>query len=140
MNQSSDLEHAMKLNCMEPHEEWWLGKLRDGHLRSGHESWTTPICKEALVDDYLMYVQRQFAGKGAGAVHLARFIEKCCPGLSAFSGVVKGKDVDGMSQSGHAIWWEFPALSICRSSFEQHLGSLLIEWPNVTDVKRHNFS
>lgn len=122
-----------KLHSMEPHEEWWLNKLSDGHLRSGHPSWTTPIAKDALIDDYLFYAQRQSAGRRTNSTRLARFIMKCCmPGLNTFSGAFRAKDMNGMSQEGSAVFWEFPPLSVCRAGFEKHLG-FPHEWPVIEE-------
>jgi hypothetical protein len=122
-----------KFHSMEPHEEWWMGKLNDGHLRSGHASWTTAICKDALVDDYLLYAQRQSAGRRTNGTRLAKFIAKCCPGLLTYSGAYRGKDINGMPQNGSAIWWEFPPLSVCRSGFEKHIGNLPVEWQTIEE-------
>ena len=121
-----------KLHSMEPHEEWWYGKLRDAHLRPAHPNWTSPIPKDALVDDYLTYAQRISASRRTSATRLARFLEKCCtPGLHAFSGAFRGKDTNGNPQNGSTVWWEFPPLSTCRSGFERHIGGLPIEWPTI---------
>jgi hypothetical protein len=131
---ATDALQDQKFHSMEPHEEWWYGKLRDGHLRPAHQSWTTPIPKDALIDDYLMYAQRISASRRTNATRLARFIEKCCaPGLNAFSGAFRGKDTTGNPQIGSAIWWEFPPLSACRTGFEKHIGGVPIEWPTIEE-------
>ncbi len=131
---ATDALQDQKLHSMEPHEEWWLNKLRDGHLRSGHESWTSPIPKDALIDDYLFYAQRQSAGRRTTATRLTRFIEKCCsPGLNTFSGAFRGKDMNGIPQEGSAVWWEFPPLAVCRSGFEKHIGGFPVDWPTIEE-------
>jgi hypothetical protein len=129
---ATDALQDQKMSSMDPHEEWWYGKLRDGHLRPAHPSWTAPIPKDALIDDYLSYAQRISASRRTSATRLARFLEKCCaPGLSTFSGVFRGKDAGGNPQNGNTAWWEFPPLSACRSGFEKHIGGMSIEWPTI---------
>lgn len=127
---ATDALQDQKLHSMEPHEEWWYGKLRDGHLRPAHPTWTSPIPKDALVDDYLTYAQRISASRRTSATRLTRFLEKCCTPY-AFSGAFRGKDTSGNPQNGSTIWWEFPPLSACRSGFEKHIGGLPVEWPTI---------
>jgi hypothetical protein len=119
---------------MEPHEEWWYGKLRDGHLKPAHLSWTSPIPKDALIEDYLLYAQRISASRRTSSTRLARFFTKCCGGLKQFSGPFKGRDAAGNPQVGTTVWWEFPTIEECRAAFEKHVGGLPIEWPKM-DVR-----
>lgn len=129
---NTDALQDQKLHSMEPHEEWWYGKLRDGHLRPAHTSWTSPIPKDALIEDYLTYAQRISANRRTSATRLTRFLEKCCaPGPFTFSGEFRGRDSSGNTQKGSALWWEFPSLEACRSSFERHLNGLPVEWPKI---------
>jgi hypothetical protein len=128
----TDALQDQKLHSMEPHEEWWYGKLRDGHLRPAYPNWTSPIPKDALIDDYLSYAQRISASRRTNATRLARFLEKCCaPGPHAFSGEFRGKDLNGNQQNGSTLWWEFPPLAVCRAGFEKHIGSLPVDWPTI---------
>ena len=126
----TDALQDQKMHSMEPHEEWWYGKLRDGHLRPAHLSWTSPIPKDSLIEDYLVYAQRISASRRTSATRLARFIEKKA-NPHAFSGEFRGKDHNGQIQNGSTIFWEFPPLAKCRSSFQRSIGNLPIEWPEV---------
>ena len=129
---ATDALQDQKLHSMEPHEEWWYGKLRDGHLRPAHASWTSPIPKDALIDDYLTYAQRISASRRTSATRLARFIEKCCsPGLHSFSAAFRGRDTVGNPQQGTTIFWEFPPLSVCRAGFERYIGGSAVDWPTI---------
>jgi len=128
----TDALQDQKFHSMEPHEEWWFSKLRDGHLRPAHPSWTSPIPKEALIEDYLTYARNISASRRTNATRLALFIEKCCaPGPHTFTGEFRGKDVSGNPQNGSAVFWEFPPLAACRAGFEKHIGGLPKGWPTI---------
>lgn len=120
-----------KLHSMEPYEEWWFGKLRDGHLQSAHPGWTTPIAKDSLIEDYLAYAQRISAGRRVTSTKLARFIQKCCSGLVQFSAPYRGRDALGNPQVGSTAWWQFPSLDSCRAEFATHVGGMTIVWPEI---------
>lgn len=123
-----------KLHSMEPHEEWWYGKLRDGHLKPAHQGWTSPIPKDAMIEDYLIYAQRISASRRTSATRLSRFFTKCCTGVKQFSAPFRGRDAQGNPQIGTTVWWEFPTLELCRAEFEKYVGGLPIEWPEI-DVR-----
>jgi hypothetical protein len=131
---NTDALQDQKLHSMEPHEEWWYGKLRDGHLKMAHQSWTSPIPKDALIEDYLLYAQRISASRRTTSTRLARFFTKCCEGLKQFSAPYRGRDAEGNPQLGTTVWWEFPTLDACRAEFQKYVGGLPIEWPKI-DVR-----
>ena len=127
---TTDALQDQKMHSMEPHEEWWYGKLRDGHLRPAHPTWTSPIPKDSLIEDYLVYAQRISASRRTSATRLARFLEKRAK-PHAFSGAYRGRDLNGQPQNGSTVYWEFPPLALCRSAFERSLGNLTIDWPEM---------
>jgi hypothetical protein len=119
-----------KLHSMKTHEEWWFGKLRDGHLLPAQIHWTSPVTKDVLIEDYQLYAQRISAGRRTSKTRLEKFLEACgCP--HAFSGEIRGRDSSGITQMGNAVWWEFPPLEECRARFQSFVGGMPIEWPKI---------
>ena len=118
-----------KFHTMEAYEMWWYEKLCDGNLRPAHPSWTYPIPKDELIEDYLNYAQRRSTGRRNSTPQLMRFMNKC-GAPTPFKGKYSARDTNGIMQHGTTVFWEFAPLDRCRSNFEKHVG-MTLDWPTI---------
>jgi len=119
-----------KVHSMTSSEEWWYRKLSDGILAPLHASWDTPIPKDTLIDDYLMYAQRLGQGKRSSATGLSNFLERCVPKLAEFTAAHRGRDENNDPVIGKALFWQFPSLETCRHNFDKQCGGPF-PWRNI---------
>lgn len=126
----TDALQDQKIHSLAAHEEFWFRRLSDGNLRPMHVEWSAPVQKNALIEDYLTYVQRLGAGKRASATVFSRAIERWCPGLEAFQANLRGRDDNGDPRIGRDLFWKFPPLETCREAFGRHCGGPF-KWPEI---------
>lgn len=126
----TDALRDQKLLSFSPEQEWWFGKLENGSLLRQHVSWTAPVFKEDLLDDYLSYMQRIGVQRRSTATALGRFIKTTMP-----AGWPRSKqhtrtyhNPDGVRMSERAYAYEFPPLDECRAHWDRHFGGPY-PWP-----------
>jgi len=126
----TDALQDQKIHSLAPHEEFWFRRLCDGMLRPMHGEWTTPIQKDALINDYLDYAQKVGGNKRVSATTFTRSIERWSPGLESFQADLRGRDVNGDPRIGRDNFWKFPTLAECRETFARHCGGPF-KWPKI---------
>jgi hypothetical protein len=127
----TDALQDQKIHSLAPHEEFWFRRLCDGIIRPTHSSWTAPVQKDALIEDYLTYAQKIGGNKRVSATTFARALERWSPGLEMFQADLRGRDRNGDPRIGRDNFWKFPELSLCRETFERQCGGPF-RWPKIS--------
>jgi hypothetical protein len=117
-----------RMLSLDPMDEWWFRKLEDGIIVSDHLEWQAPICKEAIVDDFLRYTSRVGARRSTETT-LGHFLNRVVPGIQSYQ-----RRQEICDERGRRIvrrqFWELPALDKCRAAFSSsRFGSH--EWPTI---------
>lgn len=122
-----------------PEQLWWFEKLNDGVLMAVHDRWTHRVSREALQDDYLVWMQRHgyYQRRSAGTA-LGKYLRKVCP-----AGYPR-KDREWINEEYNdsfgqprsrrrRVWvYEFPELGLLRRGFDATQGGPY-EWDMVKD-------
>jgi len=124
----TDALREQRMLSLDSMEEWWFKKLEDGILMPDHLSWTSPIFKSALVEDYFRYTQRVGARRSTETA-LGRFLKKVAPGTNSYQTRVEIFDAQGRRHNRVQVW-EFPSLEKCRDAFE-YAGFGTYPWPAI---------
>jgi len=99
--------------------EWWLGKLKSGHVLPG-AGWPDMLPIDDLTDDYIEAVKSKKSVRG-NATAMGRFLETV--------GAVEKKRPSVKNREGRRRHYVFNDLGKCRVAFEWEYG--LQDWPGA---------
>lgn len=125
--------HEQKLMSLSSEQEWWFKKLEDGILLPTHHTWTAPVTKHALVEDYLTYAQRLGIPRRLSETMLARFVRKMAPNAileSTTKDVAYGED-GARSRRERVVLFTLPPLAECRTRWEELAGGIALDWNQI---------
>lgn len=129
----TDALRDQKLLSLSTEHEWWYQKLENGQLLRNHVSWTAPVFKEDILDDYLRYAQKIGVQRRASATALGRFIHTAVPtGWPHSKQQVRQYESDGMRMTERAYAYQFPPLEECRAHWDKNFGGPYV-WPEYTN-------
>ena len=124
-----------KLLSLDPIEEWWYGKLKDGLVLPEHDKWYTEVLVHALLHDYVSYTRSFNMAKRGSATRLGMFLHAMCPKLekkqvheSAIVSQAYGSD---MTISRPYVY-VLPTLAEAREHWDQKFGGPY-HWPAIQE-------
>ena len=123
-----------KMFSLQPEEEWWYSKLRDGRLMPEDDEWTGAAVVDSLVSDYATYTQRFAVTRRGNATRLGRFLRRVCPELKKKQGrePVEVTLLNGtVKMVSRPYYYVFADLETCRGYWDQHYGGPY-DWPAET--------
>lgn len=131
--------HEQKLLSLEPIEEWWYNKLRDGILLDGQSKWETVVRKDSLLDDYIEYTKAYGVSRRGNATVVGHFLNRVVPDLITRRVQC---EIDVPVEAGFTIkktvtkpHYHMPDLQECRSHWAQLAQSEGVDWPDIEPVQ-----
>lgn len=122
-----------KVLSLDPMQDWWYEKLRDGRLLQRGEGWPVDVMKDQLVDDYVRHTQRFNVSRRGNATALGMFLGKVCPGLNQIQRLAEVEELlpDGFTRrvERRCYFWILPSLERARERWAQMYGTT--DWPAV---------
>ena len=118
---------------LDPTQDWWLEKLREGSLFSDQEGWPLEVRKELLVNDYIEHAKRWMITRRGSATALGKFLLRVCPKLDVIQKMARWDEPAGeggwtRTVEKRAYHWILPTLDECRHRWEQLYGATT--WPD----------
>lgn len=131
--------HEQKLLSLEPIQEWWYTKLRDGALLDDHEVWQGTVMAEALIEDYLDYTRDFGVSRRGNETIVGQFLSHVAPAMRRRrlrceitvpmeAGFVMKKKVT-------RVHYLFPELDACRVRWAALFGASTMDWPIIEPVQ-----
>lgn len=136
----TDALRDQKTLSLEPVEEWWYNKLRDGSLLEGDDGWTSKVRCDLLIDDYLNYTKDFGFTRRGNATLLGHFFNKVNPGVYPLRKKVMCT-VEVPHENGFVTkskqrkyHYMFPSLQEAREHWEGLFGTEM-DWPQLEPVQ-----
>ncbi len=120
-----------KLEGLDDIEEWWLGRLQDGHLPGELDPWADGqgVAPSALLHEHYLAEINQLnrRNRRSSQTSFSMRLRKLIPGCHTVQRVATEKELIAVDVRGRAQYMVFPTLTICRGSFDTRLG-VGMEW------------
>ena len=121
-----------KLLSMDPEEDWWYSKLREGKLLIEDENWRREIPTQDLLTDFLVYCRQFNVPRRGNGSKLADSLKRFMPqGFEVRQGrnAVQVNMPDGTQKMvNRPYWYTLPTLEACRDHWDTYFGGPY-PWP-----------
>lgn len=123
--------HEQKLLSLDPDQEWWYQKLRDGQLLRSGDGWPEEVVQDDLVDDYIEHTRRFNIQRRGNQTALGRFLNRVCPRIRRIRklGEREITSGDGWSRvvKRRMMYLMMPSLQEARDTWDRLYGEE--DWP-----------
>jgi hypothetical protein len=133
--------HEQKLLSLEPIQEWWYTKLRDGTLLADHDKWETTVMADALIEDYLEYSKDFGVSRRGNQTIVGQFLSHVTPGIFPRRKRLKCEIIMPI-EAGFVtkkkvtrVHYIFPELKECRDHWAELFGAENMQWPEIEPVQ-----
>lgn len=111
-----------KIRSLDPVEQWWLSRLRDGAPVHSLDTWPGLVTRRQLFSDFIDASEKAGVKRRGYETEIAMKLHKIMPGLTS-----RRVDLDG---NGKRVWcYILPPLDEARASFQQMVQQEL-HWPS----------
>lgn len=117
-----------KVLSMGNEESWWYEKLEEGRILKDQDLWESEVMKDALQNDYILFMQRTGIMRKATPVVLGKFLSKVCPGgvPRSFQQMAEvtcmGNFGEQYTKQRRMYFYKMPPLASCREHWDKHYG------------------
>lgn len=124
-----------KVLSMNAEEMWWYEKLEEGRLLKEHDVWELEIMKNALQDDYVLFMQRLGMLRKSSSTILGKFLGRVCPGgmPRSYQRMARTKIIGSFGEemmiNRRMYFYELPDLDKCRAHWDKYYGGPF-KWPD----------
>lgn len=132
--------NEQKQLSLEPVDDWWLNKLRDGVLLNADESWEAPVQAEELYQDYVEDAKDAGVNRRGTQTMLGFFFKRVLPpnwprrSRHKVEVVMPLENGTVYTKRETRIHFQFPPLAECRQKWDELFGTKT-EWPEATPVE-----